>query len=474
MTDAVLRSVPPAPKPMSVAEFNKASRDALEQRFAAPVWVEGEIASANRAASGHLYFELKDEREDARLACVMWKGSVSRARAKMVVGEKVLLRGKPTIYGSRGQYQFTVDTAMTSGAGAAAAALEALKEKLRAEGLFDDARKRAVPRFPRVIGVVTSPSGAALQDILKVLTARWPVRVVVSPTLVQGAEAPGQIARAITNVQRLRALDVVIVGRGGGASEDLAAFNDERVARAIATCRVPVVSAVGHQVDHTLADLVADLRAATPTDAAALCTPVLAEERDRIEGYRRRLQQTLAGNVNALKVRLHRLQLKDPHRLINERRQRLDQLMDSATELLRKRLAGQRSALTQADKRLSGAHPRARLAADRATLDRLAARLAPAMQRRTERRSTQVRDLRGRLDRSARQLLDRRRNALGLKAEKLDALSPLKILGRGYSVALHEGRALVDSAAVAPGDSLHLRLHHGSVDATVTATHPKT
>lgn len=474
MTDAVLRSVPPAPKPMSVAEFNKATRDTLEQRFAASVWVEGEISSAKLVASGHLYFELKDEREDARLACVMWKGSLARVRAKMTVGEKILLRGKPTVYGPRGQLQFVGDTATAAGAGAAAAAFEALKEKLRAEGLFDDARKRTVPRFPRVIGVVTSPSGAALQDILKVLAARWPVRVVVSPTLVQGAEAPGQIARALANVQRLRALDVVIVGRGGGASEDLAAFNDERVARAIATCRVPVVSAVGHQVDHTLADLVADLRAATPTDAAALCTPVLAEERDRIEGLRRRLQHSLTGKINALGVRLHRLQPKDPHRIINERRQRLDLLMERATEVLRKRLAGQRGALVQADKRLAGNHPRARLATNRATLDRLAARLVPAMQRRAERKATQVRELRGRLDRSARQLLDRRRNALGMKVEKLDALSPLKILGRGYSVALHEGRALVDAGTVAPGDSVHLRLHHGSVDATVTATYPKT
>lgn len=474
MTEAVLRFVPPAPKPMSVAELNKAARDTLDQRFAASVWVEGEISSAKLVASGHLYFELKDEREDARLACVLWKGSLARVRAKMTVGEKILLRGKPTVYGPRGQFQFVGDTAMAAGAGAAAAAFEALKEKLRAEGLFDDERKRRVPRFPRVIGVVTSPSGAALQDILKVLTARWPVRVVVSPTLVQGAEAPAQIARAIANVQRLRALDVVIIGRGGGASEDLAAFNDERVARAIATCRVPVVSAVGHQVDHTLADLVADLRAATPTDAAALCTPVLAEERDRLDGFERRLQSSLSAKINALGVRLHRLQPKDPHRIINDRRQRLDLLMERAGDLLRRRLTTHRSALTRFDKRLEGNHPQTRLTVHRAKLQRLEARLLPAMQHRAERRATQLRDLRGRLDRSARQLLDRRSNALGLKAEKLDALSPLKILARGYSVALHEGRALIDAQTVAPGDSIHLRLHHGSLDATVTATNTET
>lgn len=473
MSETLLRAVPTAPKPMSVAEFNKAARETLEQRFAAPVWVEGEISSAKLVSSGHLYFELKDEREDARLACVMWKGSLARAKAKMTVGEKILLRGKPTIYGSRGQFQFVGDAATTAGAGAAAAALEALKEKLRAEGLFDDARKRTVPRFPRVIGVVTSPSGAALQDVLKELFRRWPVRVVVSPTLVQGAEAPAQIARAIVNVQRLRALDVVIVGRGGGASEDLAAFNDERVARAIAACRVPVVSAVGHQVDHTLADLVADLRAATPTAAATLCTPELVEERDRIEGYRRRLQQSLTGKISALNLRLHRLRPKDPERLIDERRQRLDDLMARATEVLRRRLNARRQTLAAADKSLAGNHPRARLAAHRATLDGLSTRMAPAVQRRTERRATGLRDLRGRLDRSVRRLLDRRGHELGLRTGTLDALSPLKILGRGYSVVLHDDRALVDPRAVSPGDRVRVLLERGELDATVTATRPK-
>ncbi len=474
MTDAVLRFVPPAPKPMSVSELNRTARDTLDQKFAVPVWVEGEISSAKLVASGHLYFELKDEREDARLTCVMWKGSLAKVRAKMTVGEKILLRGKPTVYGPRGQFQFVGDTAMAAGAGAAAAAFEALKEKLRAEGLFDDERKRRVPRFPRVIGVVTSPSGAALQDILKVLTARWPVRVVVAPTLVQGAEAPAQIARAIVNVQKLRALDVVIVGRGGGASEDLAAFNDERVARAIATCRVPVVSAVGHQVDHTLADLVADLRAATPTDAAALCTPVMAEERDRLDGFERRLQSSLSAKINALGVRLHRLQPKDPHRLINDRRQRLDQLMERAGDLLRRRLVTQRNALTRFDKRLEGNHPAARLAVHRAKLQRLEARLVPAMQHRAERRATQLRELRGRLDRSARALVGRDKNRFGLNLQKLNVLSPLKILERGYSVTLHEDEALIDASTVKSGDAIHVRLHHGSLDATVTATHPKT
>jgi exodeoxyribonuclease VII large subunit len=357
----VLRPVTTAPRPLSVSEFNRTARDTLEQRFAAPIWIEGEISSAKLVASGHLYFELKDEREDARLACVMWKGSLARAKAKMTVGEKILLRGKPTIYNPRGTFQFVGDASAAAGAGAAAAALEALKEKLRAEGLFDDERKRPLPRFPRVIGVVTSPSGAALQDILKELFRRWPVRVVVSPTLVQGAEAPAQIARAIALVQRIRSLDVLIVGRGGGASEDLAAFNDERVARAIATCRVPVVSAVGHQVDHTLADLVADLRAATPTAAATLCTPELDDERDRLEDFRRRLRSALSGKIAALNLRLHKLQPRDPRRALAAWRQRLDELIERAEQALRRRLVARRRALAQLDVSLQGSHPRVRL-----------------------------------------------------------------------------------------------------------------
>lgn len=470
----LLRPVAAAPKPMSVSDFNRAARETLEQRFAASVWVEGEISSAKLVASGHLYFELKDEREDARLACVMWKGNLARARAKMTVGEKILLRGKPTIYNSRGTFQFVGDTATAAGAGAAAAAFEALKERLRAEGLFEDGRKRALPRYPRVIGVVTSPSGAALQDVLKEVFRRWPVRVIVSPTLVQGAEAPAQIARAIALVQRVRGLDVLIVGRGGGASEDLAAFNDERVARAIAGCRVPVVSAVGHQVDHTLADLVADLRAATPTAAATLCTPVLDEERDRLEDFRRRLRSALSGRINALALRLHRLQPRDPRRALADRRQRLDLLLERAEDALRRRLAAQRRALAQADVSLAGSHPRVRLAQDRAKLDRLHARMAPVMRRQHALRVQQFNDRSGRLERGVRKVLERRGHALGLKASRLDALSPVKILARGYGVALHDGRALVDAALVSPGDSIHLRLDRGTLDATVTATHPET
>lgn len=457
---------------MSVSEFNRTARDTLEQRFAAPVWVEGEISSAKLGASGHLYFELKDEREDARLACVLWKGSLARAKAKMTVGEKILLRGKPTIYGPRGTFQFVGDAAEAAGAGAAAAALEALKEKLRAEGLFDEDRKRPLPKYPRVIGVVTSPSGAALQDVIKEVFRRWPVRIIVSPTLVQGAEAPVKIARAIALIQRVRAVDVVIIGRGGGASEDLAAFNDERVARAIATCKVPVVSAVGHQVDYTLADLVADVRAATPTAAATLCTPVLEEERDGIEDFRRRLRSALLGKVNALNLRLHKLQPRDPRRAIADKRQRLDGLLERAEDCLRKRIVAQRRALAQADVSLAGNHPRVRLANHRAALARLGARMLPAMQRRAERRALALRDLRGRLDRGERKILERRGNALGLAASKLDALSPVKILARGYGVALHEGKAIVDASTVAPGDSIHLRLDRGTLDATVTRVEP--
>ena len=198
---------------------------------------------------------------------------MSRTRVTIRDGERIQLRARASLYPARGSFQLIVDTVLPRGRGSAAAALEALKRKLAAEGLFAPERKRRLPRFPNAIGVVTSLAGAAFSDICRVAHRRWPVRIVIAPTTVQGADAAARIVAALGAVQRVRGIDVVIVGRGGGASDDLIAFNDERVARAIAACRVPVVSAIGHEIDHTLADLVADVRASTPSNAAELCVP---------------------------------------------------------------------------------------------------------------------------------------------------------------------------------------------------------
>lgn len=463
-----LRVVQP-PKPLTVGELNRTVKASLEERFPVLLWVEGEIAEAKVFASGHVYFVLKDDREEARLSCVMWKGKAQQSRAKLVKGERVQLKGKPTLHAPQGQYQFIADSAVQAGAGAAAAALAALKERLAAEGLFAPERKRRLPRFPRTIGVVTSASGAAFGDICSTVHARWPARIVLAPTLVQGPEAPAQIVKALVALQRVRGLHVVIIGRGGGATEDLAAFNDERVARAIAACRVPVVSAVGHEVDHTVADLVADMRASTPTKAGEMCTPKFSEERERLDLIRHRLGNAIKLKTRSHSVALQRLAPRDPQRRLNDARQRLDDLARRAEDVLRDRLRAHRDAIARADKALAGSHPQARLATDAATLEGLAKRLGPAMTRATERNTQRAIDLDGRLRRAVARKLDVQKQRLGLAAGRLDALSPVAILARGYGVVLHDGRAMTDARAAQPGDAITVRLHDGELDARVEA-----
>ncbi len=461
-----------AARPMTVAELNRTVKASVEERFST-LWVEGEITAIKvSAGTGHVYFDLKDEREEARLACVMWKGNAARSRARLANGERVQLKGKASLYVPRGQFQFTADLAVPAGAGAAAAALAALKERLREEGLFAPERKRALPRFPRTVGVVTSASGAAFGDICRALHQRWPARIVLAPTLVQGADAPAQIVKALAAIQRVRRLDVVIVGRGGGASEDLAAFNDERVARAIAACRVPVVSAVGHEVDHTVADLVADRRASTPTMAAELCTPVWTEERERLDVFRARLGRAVLLKARTLSLALKKRQPRDPRRRLDEARQRLDELLRRAEDALRDRIAAHATTLHEAEKTLASAHPQARLAADAATLEGLSRRLAPAVQRIAERRAQRLSDLDARLQRAVTRRLDLQKQRLGLAAGRLDALSPVAILARGYGVVLREGRALTHASDASPGETITVRLHEGELDARVETVRP--
>jgi exodeoxyribonuclease VII large subunit len=455
---------------MTVGELNRTVKASIEDRFNA-VWVEGEITAIKTSGgTGHVYFDLKDDREDARIACVLWKSAAQKSRARLVAGERVQLRGKPTLYAPRGQFQFVAESAVPVGAGAAAAALAALKAKLQIEGLFAPERKRALPRFPRVIGVVTSPSGAAFHDICRAVHQRWPVRIVLAPSLVQGADAPAQIVRAIAAIQRVRRLDVLIVGRGGGASEDLAAFNDERVARAIAACRVPVVSAVGHEVDHTVADLVADRRASTPTMAAEFCTPVFTEEYDRITQARARLGRAMQLKARTLRLALQRRAPRDPRRQLYDLRLRLDDLTRRAEDAVRARIARDHAAIDRAERTLAEAHPRARLATDAAMLEGLTRRLAPAIARLVERRTQRLDELDARTRRVGSAVLDAQRQRLALAAGRLDALSPVAILARGYGVVLHRGRALTHVDDVLVGDSITVRLHEGEIDARIEST----
>lgn len=431
---------------ISVADYMKRLRRAVESVNGRD-WIEGEVASLKSAASGHLYFSLKDEREDAVLECVMYRREALRGRRFVIEGARVQIRGRPTVWAPRGRLQFVADGARAAGRGALLAALEALKEKLRAEGLFDTARKRPLPPEPRTIGVVTSAHGAAVHDIVTVAFRRGNAHILLSPALVQGDAAPNSIISAIDRLERYPGLDVIIIGRGGGSGDDLMAFNDERVARRVAATRVPVVSAVGHEVDTTLTDWVADVRAATPSQAAEL---VVADAEWRAQALHRAkiaLARAMHARVLEDEHTLERLQsrLTDPRFVIAEKQQHLDDFMMRLERRLAREAAWRRSLLTALESRLSARHPRAVVEHARADLGPLSARLFAAAELR----------------------VGGARAALGEVASRLDALSPLNVLARGYSIAAKDGRALRRAADVVRGDNITLRLHEGKIEATV-------
>lgn len=434
-------------RPLTVADLVRWSNAAVE-RFGL-VWVEGEAGEVKRPASGHVYFVLKDRASS--MPAVMWRTTAQRLRFALEPGTKLRVRGKLGVFDRDGRLQLYVDYAEPVGAGAAAAALEELKRKLAAEGLFADARKRALPLLPARIGVVTSRTGAALRDIVQTIQRRFPpARILVADAQVQGPTAPAQLVHALRVAQRAR-VDVVILGRGGGATVDLAAFNDERVVRAVAACNVPVVSAVGHEVDITLCDLAADRRASTPTAAGELVVPVRGELVAKLVEQERRLRREL-------------------DLCVRHARQELDGLAEGARAALQGKLAQRATELRRLEVRLAAGHPRAQVARAQAELHRLEARL------RRRDPSPRIAAARASLVRgeevllaALRRGLDRRKAALGQAAGRLDALSPLKVLERGYAVATRAGHVVTDAAALAPGDTLALRFARGRATATVAS-----
>jgi exodeoxyribonuclease VII large subunit len=435
---------------LTVAELDRRLRRAVEG-VTANGWVRGEVGSLRRATSGHLYFCLKDETEDAVIDCVMYRFHIERTASHLADGARVQVWGKPTVWAPRGRLQLVVEQVRPVGRGSLLEALEKLKEKLRLEGLFDPVRKRHLPKTPRVIGVVTSAHGAALHDIVTVAFRRGGVHLVLSAALVQGDGAAESILRAMDLLERLPGLDVMIVGRGGGSGEDLMAFNDERVVRRVALARVPVVSAVGHEIDITLTDLCADLRAATPSQAAEL---VVAESKSQSEILHRaalELGRTMHSLCAAQRDRVERLRLRlaDPRFVVAERQQQLDELGSALERRAQRMLARRRAELERGARRLVARHPRAVLGRARAELGPLSVRLATAV----------------RFD------LDRRRARLAAQTSRLEALSPLAVLTRGYAIAeVGDGTILRHPGQVRPGDPFSLRLARGRVDATVVRT----
>jgi exodeoxyribonuclease VII large subunit len=436
---------------LSVSQLSQQLAAVMEERFPA-VWVEGEISNFKVYGSGHAYFTLKDE--GAQLRCVLFRNRARRIRFEPKDGLHVMGFGAVEVYAQRGEYQLVVELLEPKGVGALQLAFEQLKERLHAEGLFSAARKRPLPRFPRKIGIVTSPSGAALRDMLRVIGRRYgDIHIVVAPARVQGEGAAAEVAQGIRELNALGGVDVIIVGRGGGSLEDLWAFNDEMLARTIAASKIPVISAVGHEVDFTIADFVADVRAATPSNAAEL---VVKEKRAVVESLadlsvrlRRGIGRALAAHRDRLERTRGRRVLTDPARPLRD----LDRRLDDARARLRQAAL---AAIARGEHRveLAGRSLRA---------------LSPVARTLTGRRA--LTDLHGRLARGLRQTLDRSHHHLGAAAGRLDSLSPLAVLGRGYSLTLTPARRIVRSwREVNAGDAVRVLLHEGSLDCRVDAT----
>lgn len=464
------RSAEHAPRVLKVSELNRVARFSLEERFP-DVWVEGELVDVSRPASGHVYFTLCDTDSPAQVRGVMYRSDVQRARARLENGVRVRLRCSLTLYEPRGAFQVLARVALPAGEGDRAAELLRVKTALAKDGLFDPAKKRILPRFPRVIGVVTSRDGAAIHDVVRVATSRLGVRIVLAHCQVQGADAPLSILRALRMIERVPALDLVIVARGGGASEDLSAFDDERVARAVASCRVPTVSGVGHEVDVTMVDLVADVRAATPSNAAELAVPEAVQLRAELESKERALSRALDQQVARERLRIERAvrKLSDPRRRLAVPRQSLAALHAALERTVARRLGEEHRALDRWRARLAVHEPKARLIRDRDMLRALEAQLVRSMALMIDTRRKSLmgdeRALRARGPEIARS----GRSELARLASQLDALSPLGILARGYAIALHEPTksALVRAEDAKPGDRLAIRVHEGSLDAVV-------
>ncbi|MDD5351059.1 MAG: exodeoxyribonuclease VII large subunit, partial [Chthoniobacteraceae bacterium] len=441
-----------APDPiLSVTEVTRAVRELVEGALG-EIWVEGEVSNLRKQASGHQYFTLKDDR--CQLACVLFhRPGLRHASLALEEGQLVHVRGRMTVYEARGQYQLVVSLVQAAGAGLLAAKFEALKRKLAAEGLFDTARKRALPRFPRAVGIVTSPTGAAIADMLNILHRRAPwMQILINPVRVQGAGAGEELAAAVAEFAtgELPPVDVIIVGRGGGSAEDLWEFNDEGLARAIAASPIPVVSAVGHEIDFTIADFVADLRAPTPSAAAELIAPDSAALALRLEQCGALMERTLRDTLRHARTRLELVRqsplFREPKARLQELAQRIDDASERLARVAADTLSARRQRLDAAASGLREHRPDQLLQIRRQTLDALGERF----------------------QRGSRQRLAALQTRLERTANLLRVLAPESTLARGYSITRTEGGAIVRSTAQAPaGTGLVTQLADGEVRSRV-------
>jgi exodeoxyribonuclease VII large subunit len=443
---------PSGPAVLSVAQLTRRITTLLEDGIGA-IWVEGEISNLRRQSSGHSYFTLKDEH--SQLSCVLFSRSASGQKVELRDGLQVQLHGQVSVYQTRGQYQLIVSLVQLKGEGALQALFEELKRRLAAEGLFDPERKRPLPRFPRRIGVVTSPTGAAIRDFLKVLHRRHPgLRVVINPVRVQGKGAATEIAAAITELSEgsepVGSVDLIVVTRGGGSLEDLWEFNEESVARAIAASSVPVVSAVGHEIDFSIADFVADLRAPTPSAAAELIAADGAELLDRCRTLAWRIGREamalLESRQSAVRFVASCTLFREPLRRLDEARQTSDRCAEFLSSTVDRCLEQVGSSIETAAALLASAHPGQRIAHARQVIVALADQLDSQIMRRLERDAARI---------------ERVRTALS-------AFSPQATLARGFSITRdRKGRVITSSAEVKHGDHILTQLAEGEIESVM-------
>ncbi|SFM48314.1 exodeoxyribonuclease VII large subunit [Halopseudomonas yangmingensis] len=449
--DLLFQSLSRSREILSVSQLNARARGLLEEVFA-QVWVEGELSNLSRPSSGHLYFTLKDSR--AQIRCALFRQHAQRHRLELRDGLLLRARGRVSLYEGRGDYQLIVDSLEPAGDGALRQAFEALKARLQAEGLFDAQRKRPLPAHPQRVGIITSPSGAALRDIISVFQRRAPwIELLVMPAAVQGNDAAPQLIEALRRASSA-GLDALIIGRGGGSLEDLWPFNEEAVARALAACPLPTISAVGHETDFSICDFVADLRAPTPSAAAELLSPDRQTLLRQFQLLQRQLQARMADRLAREQLRLHSLRqrLRHPGERLAQQAQRLDELELRLRRAQCQQLAAQQQRLQRLDDRLRARHPGRQLQLFEQRLQHLQQRLPRAML----------------------QQLEKRRQRFEALLHSLHLVSPLATLGRGYSILLdQQGQAVRSAWQTRPGQRLQARLQHGQLNLRVEADTPE-
>ncbi|HEX9155472.1 MAG TPA: exodeoxyribonuclease VII large subunit [Nitrospira sp.] len=437
---------------LTVSELTSLVRTSIESDFP-DLWLEGEISNLRLPGSGHVYCTLKDE--SSQIRAVLFRSSAMRVRFSLQEGMHVIVRGRLTVYEPRGEYQIVLEAVEPKGIGALQLAFEQLKERLAAEGLFDPSRKKPLPPFPRTVGVVTSLSGAAIRDILAVFRRRWPtLHIIIAPVQVQGEGAGEQIAEALDLLNAQGAVDVIIVGRGGGSLEDLWSFNEEVVVRAIANSRIPVVAAVGHEIDVTLADFAADVRAPTPSAAAETVVPVLAEVVERLRELTVRGGRAMARHCLFEYRRLDEMVrgLAEIRFRIQAESQRTDELADRLQRKIRLQLTEARELVRDGQQGLAGLNPIVLVKRGLAMMPQFVKRLEQQMA----------------------VLSERRRRQIETTVTQLHNLSPLATLGRGYSILsrIRDGAILRRSEDVRVGEEIIARLSQGELSCTVKRVLP--